>query len=462
MSNTQYAVCHLQRGSGNDSGMSCHIERKDAKGKVYVPVNADADRTHLNRELVRFSDGVSNRTEAIQHRIETAGLRRKVGKNQTKAIRVILTGTHEQMMKIANGGRLDSWIDANLKWLRENFGDDNLVSCVLHMDEKTPHLHATVVPIVTEERVRRKREGKKKYETKSGPRLSADDVMRRTKLYEYQNSYAVAMKPFGLQRGIVGSTAKHQANSDYYRQQVIRYEEDIAKLQADVEKAQEGRNTILAWFGKGDLAKAKKELEDKDRLIAELNKQIKELQAERSRFQERHKADIGKLRNGYQTEIDKAIRRAEAAERQSEEKNAVIDKLRKQIDLLDRKANPQRYSLSSGAELVRINVSNYRNPSLHIWTQVGDELFENIKFQIDYDVAQKHFNGQITDEEFVNAVFEPQEQVSGKQAELLGAAFILAAGGQAEVHVGTGSGSSSSELPWNDNIAKRHTAAKRR
>ena len=83
--------------------------------------------------------------------------------------------------------------------------------------------------------------------------------MRRTKLHEYQSSYAAAMKPFGLQRGIVGSTAKHQANSDYYRQQVIRYEEDIAKLQADVEKAQEGRNTILSWFGKGDLAKAKTE-----------------------------------------------------------------------------------------------------------------------------------------------------------------------------------------------------------
>ena len=79
MSNTQYAVCHLQRGSGNDSGMSCHIERKDAKGKKYVPDNADAGRTHLNRELVRFPEGVSNRTEAIQHRIDTAGLRRKVG-----------------------------------------------------------------------------------------------------------------------------------------------------------------------------------------------------------------------------------------------------------------------------------------------------------------------------------------------------------------------------------------------
>ena len=454
MSNTQYSVCHLQRGSGNDSGMSCHIERKDAKGKIYVPDNANADRTHLNRELVRLPEGVSNRTEAIQHRIDTAGLRRKVGKNQTKAIRVILTGTHEQMMKIANDGRLNSWIDANLKWLRDTFGNENLVSCVLHMDEKTPHLHATVVPIVTGERVRRKREGEKKYETKSGPRLSADDVMRRTKLHEYQNSYAKTMKSFGLQRGIVGSTAKHQVNSDYYRQQVIQYEEDIAKLQADVEKAQEGRNTILAWFGKGDLAKAKKELADKDGQIAELNKRIKELLAEKERLQERHKSEIEKLRNGYQAEIDAAIRRAETAEQQSEEKDAVIDRQRKQINLLDRKANPQRYSLSSGAELVRINVSNYRNPSLHIWTRVGEELFEDTKFQIDYDVALKHFNGLLTDEEFVNAVFEPQEQVNEVQAQLLGAAFMLVSGGPAEVHVGTGGGGASSELPWNDKKSK--------
>ena len=191
------------------------------------------------------------------------------------------------------------------------------------------------------------------------------------------------MKPFGLQRGIVGSTAKHQVNSEYYRQQVIQYEEDIAKLQADVEKAQEGRSTILAWFGKGDLSKAKKELADKNRLIAELNKQIEELQAEKARLQEQHKSEIGKLRNGYQKEIDKAIHQAEAAERQFKEKDAIIDRQRKQISLLDRKANPQRYSLSSGAELVRVNVSNYRNPSLHIWTRVGDELFDNIKFQID-------------------------------------------------------------------------------
>ena len=77
-------------------------------------------------------------------------------------------------------------------------------------------------------------------------------------------------------------------------------------------------------------------------------------------------------------------------------------------------------------------------------------------------MAQRHFNGQITDEEFVNAVFEPQEQVNGKQAELLGAAFTLAAGGPAEVHVGTGSGGSSSNLPWGERKNDNNTSRRRR
>lgn len=74
----------------------------------------------------------------------------------------------------------------------------------------------------------------------SVPRLSADDVMARGKLFQYQNTYAVAMKSFGLQRGVVGSTARHKTNSQYYREQMLKYEEDIERLHAEVEKAREG------------------------------------------------------------------------------------------------------------------------------------------------------------------------------------------------------------------------------
>ena len=448
MSNIQYAVCHLQRGSGNDSGMSCHIERKTADGKVYTPDNADKTRTHLNRELISFPAGVRNRTEAVQYRIDHAGLHRKVSKNQTKAVRIILTGSHEQMMKIEQSGRLDKWTSANLKWLRDTFGEENVVSCVLHMDEKTPHLHATVIPIVMGERKRKSREGEKKYRTQTGPRLSADDVMGRARLSIYQNTYAEAMREFGLQRGVVGSTAKHQSNGEYYRQQMLQYENDIVRLSAEVEKAHEGRSAILSLFGKGDLAKAKKELTAKDEQIAELKEQIKALQIEKANLQEHHKKEIAKLRNGYQAEIDKAIKEVESLRKAILSKDARIEQQLKRIAELDRKANPQRYRLSSGAELVKLNIPNYNNPSLHIWTKVGNELFDDVKFQIDYNLAQQHFNHEITDEELVNAVFAPQEQVSEAQADILGAALILATGGPAQTRVGTGAGGSQSDLPW--------------
>ena len=129
---TQYAVCHIERGAGNDSGMSCHIERRTAEGKEYIPDNADGSRTHLNRELIAFPKGVTNRTQAIQHRLDTAGLKRKIGKNQVRAVRILLTGSHEQMINLEREGRLDKWCQANIKWLPDTFCEENLVSCASH------------------------------------------------------------------------------------------------------------------------------------------------------------------------------------------------------------------------------------------------------------------------------------------------------------------------------------------
>lgn len=459
----QYAVCHLQRGSGNDSGMSCHIERKDAQGKTYVPDNADRSRTHLNRELVSFPDGVRNRTEAIQYRIDHARLTRKVAGNQCKAIRIILTGTHEQMMKIQKEGRLERWIEINLKWLHETFGMENVVSCVLHMDEKTPHLHATIVPIVTAERQRREREGERKYNTKSGPRLSADDVLKRAKLREYQNTYAAAMSEFGLKRGIVGSTARHIATSTHYKQQMQQLEENIANLQEEVEKTKEGKSTIYALFGKGDLAKARKELASKNEELAKLQAQITKLEAEKATLKQKHESDIAKLRNGYQKEINAAIRRAEIAERKVAEKEAVIERQKSRIDELDRKVNPQRYRLSSGAELIgyRFLGNNPYTVTLKIWTRVKEIEHTAVTYLSDSDKRLHAFSyGELTEHEFVNACFSAADQVSEIQDNLLSAAIELATGGSAQPHVGTGSGGSTSELPWRDkdkNFNKRTT-----
>ena len=276
-----YVVLHIEKAAGTDAAMSGHVERR------ITPANVITTLTYLNEELVEFPKGVTNRTEAIQHRLDNAGLERKIGKNQVRALRVMLSGSPEDMKRIRQAGQLDAWAKDSCGWLQKTFGKENVVSAVLHMDEKTPHIHATVVPIVRGERRKAKLEraknaasGKKTYRTKKDrPRLCADDVMARDKLKAYQTTYAEAMTKYGLQRGIDGSEAKHISTQQYYREVFVRKNEiveqikhlkgqqetltiDIAALQAQREAAQTDYNAIDEQRRKKqeELAKAETEL----------------------------------------------------------------------------------------------------------------------------------------------------------------------------------------------------------
>lgn len=146
------------------------------------------------------------------------------------------------------------------------------------MDEQTPHLHVTVVPIVTTERKRKASEARatKRYRTKpkNGPRLSADDIMTRENLTRFQDTYAEAMARFGLERGIRGSEARHVDQHEYYRQCQIKkkdLEQDVATL--STEKKQLDTETQ-------SLEKRKKELERGNRWMDKTFAETKAANAE--------------------------------------------------------------------------------------------------------------------------------------------------------------------------------------
>lgn len=320
---------HLEKAKGADGAMSTHIER------TVHPKNADRMRTHLNRELVQFPEGVKNRTQAIAHRIETAGIRRKVGTNQVKAIRVLLTGSNKDMKQMEADGRLDGWCNDNLKWLWETYGEQNLVSAVLHMDEKTPHIHATIVPIVTGERRKAKQDeqnGKKKYRKKSPQdvRLCADDVMARHKLKHYQDTYAQAMSKYGLQRGIDGSLAKHISTMQYYKglvEQQDSLQENIETLLGLEEEAQKklkklkgeinvqkmkgaavNATTAIAdgvssLLGGSKVKRLEAENENLKRDTANLQRQVQAEQREQKNMEHRHNSEIIRIDQSYQQKI---------------------------------------------------------------------------------------------------------------------------------------------------------------
>jgi len=324
-----YISIQINKAKGSaDTGASDHIERKT------MPKNADPTRTHLNRELVEFPDSVADRTEAISHRIRTAGIRRKITPDQVRAIRIVLSGTHEDMIRVQDEDRLDEWCDDNLQWLHRTFGKENTVSAVLHMDEYTPHIHATVVPIVTGERrkARKKQaEGRRTYRKKANAvRLCADDLMSRERLVAYHDSYAKAMAKYGLQRGVRGSEARHTTTAQYYRDlkrltgeleanvQQLQTEQRQAERQLDevrkeiksekLEAAKTETKTALvakvgSLFGSGKL----KELEADNRTlqgeVAARDESIELLQRQMLRQQEEHHRQLMELQAKHRREL---------------------------------------------------------------------------------------------------------------------------------------------------------------
>ena len=235
-----FVVLHMEKAHGSDSGTTAHIER------FIIPKNADPTRTHLNRKLITYPDGIKDRTAAIQKRLKEAGLTRKIGSNQVRAIRINVSGTHEDMERIEREGRLDEWCADNIKYFADLFGKENIVAAHLHRDEETSHIHITLVPIVKGERKRKKKEEqvKKRYRKKPADtvRLCADDIMTRLKLKSYQDSYAVAMAKYGLQRGIEGSKARHKSTTQYYRDTqrlADSLKAEVVDLQQQKETAQE-------------------------------------------------------------------------------------------------------------------------------------------------------------------------------------------------------------------------------
>ena len=388
-----YISIQINKAKGSaDTGASDHIERKT------TPKNADPTRTHLNRELVEFPDGVADRTEAISHRIHTAGIRRKITPDQVRAIRIVLSGTHEDMVRVQDEGRLDEWCADNLQWLHRTFGKENTVSAVLHMDEHTPHIHATVVPIVTGERrkARKKQaEGKRTYRKKTNAvRLCADDLLTRERMVAYHDSYAKAMAKYGLQRGIRGSEARHTTTAQYYRD----LKRQTGELEANVQQLQT-------------------EQRQAERQLDEVRKEIKseKLEAAKTEAKTALVAKVGSLlgSNKLKEEREGLQQRLSVLEKQNEE-------LMQHIKQMEREHQSERTKFNEYIDMIQryfpyveklLPLIDFCRNTLNFSERVIQELCKLKEVRLKGDFYSPEFNRKFRDE---NAVFSFEEDKSRK------------------------------------------------
>ncbi|TGE03107.1 MobV family relaxase, partial [Hymenobacter fodinae] len=160
--------------------------------------NADAERKPMNHEYINTAE--RNYWELATERIQEAGA--KVRPDSVRGVEVILTASPEAFKRDEQGRAADmrgtTWAEANVAFLQAKFGKENVVAMTLHQDELTPHFQAVVVPLTAD------------------CRLSAKDLFNPRTLRELQSEYAQAMKPFGLERGVEHSRAKHEVMRHVY------------------------------------------------------------------------------------------------------------------------------------------------------------------------------------------------------------------------------------------------------
>lgn len=208
-----FAVYHLEKGKSNGSSLGGHIDRIESQKHTFK--NADVT---LRGENITYDTGEyskQNLGEAIKNRIKNGyNGKKELRKDAVKYLSIVLSGTHEDMKRIfANPDLRQQWINSNYAFISQEFRKENLVRFTLHMDEKTPHIHAVIVPITAD------------------GRLSAKELIgNKIAMSQRQTRYADQMKPFGLERGVVGSKAVHNSEGWYLGQQKEKQKAELSHL----------------------------------------------------------------------------------------------------------------------------------------------------------------------------------------------------------------------------------------
>lgn len=331
---------------------------------VWVPDNADESRVHLNRELVSrtVTDPSTGKAktltiqQAVNRRIEEAGIT-KVRSNQNTCIEIIFSGSPETMCAMSQE-QVNAWANDTLAWAQSRWGYENVVSATLHCDEKTPHMHVIVVPIVQGQSRRSASKERmdaamgvdtRKYKTDTTRnRLCANEVYTKPLLYGYHTSYAETVgEKYGLSRGVradLGSYKKHTSSIEYNRQlaeETAEKERLIKDLTADyAELTSAVENTTSKLSAQREIMSLQeKTIANNDVIIQN---------------QEKQKASVVINDDAVEKQLaEKYVSLAKLTEEEKRLERSITDKTA-EFDTLDKKVQTRRQQLAEKVDLTAV------------------------------------------------------------------------------------------------------------
>lgn len=283
-----YAIMRCQKiksfGSFGGAVQHCFRERETP--------NADTERTQMNEHYYASSD-----TEAFKKLRER--LPEKIRKNGVIAIEYTMTASPD-FFQFASDEQKKEFFNRSVDWLKDKYGEENVVVATVHNDESTPHLSAFVVPI--DER---------------GKLNARGFIGGREKLQADQDSFAQKVADLGLERGIKGSKAKHKTIKQYYA--------ELNKSLEDVRIApEEVKARKMGWLHE------ETEFSIAERLNRSVNEKLKPYEAKALAYNSEHDRRIK-----TEAELKKEQERADSLARRAVKAESVFKGLtQRQIDVL--------------------------------------------------------------------------------------------------------------------------------
>ena len=210
----QYAILRFAKYKGPEIG---HIEAHNERTKEKYASNPDVDmsRSHLNFHLV--TPQRKYRAEA-EKQIAEAGCRTR--SDSVRVVEALVTASPE-FFKGKKKGEIKAYFQEALDFIREHQDPKTIISAVVHMDEKTPHMHLCFVPLTAD------------------GRLSAKEIVgNKKKLTQWQDRFWEHMvkKYPDLERGESASeTGRDHIPPRLFKEAVHlnRMKEQILKLMTD-------------------------------------------------------------------------------------------------------------------------------------------------------------------------------------------------------------------------------------
>ena len=243
-----YTILRFAKQKG---GAARSIDAHHERTKEEYASNPDIDKSRIAQNYHLVTPRWSYEQE-IKHRIQMAGCR--VRRDSVKFVDTLVTVSPE--FAKAHEAEMPEYFNRAFDFLKERVGEENIFSAVVHMDEKTPHMHLCFVPLTKDKR------------------LSAKEILGNKKaMIQWQDDFYACMAERWpeLERGTPAvETRRKHLTPQWYKK--------VTAMDAKLERLETALNDI-------NMFNAGKKREEAAALLKQLLPEVESFQAEIQRMQ---------------------------------------------------------------------------------------------------------------------------------------------------------------------------------